>query len=100
MAFTGDLKVIHSQGMPSQRHHEFGDLYVKLNVNFPESIEIDAIPLLEKALPPRKPTETFDKNITLEEVYLSDTDTRTRGGVSDDRMDDDAEEPRVQCANQ
>ncbi|KAF8197364.1 DnaJ domain-containing protein [Pholiota molesta] len=80
-----ELKVIHGQGMPSQRHHEPGDLYVKISV---------------KALPPRKPVEKFDKNVILEEVTLDDADTRSRPGLQDDAMDEDQEEPRVQCANQ
>ncbi|EEB98026.1 hypothetical protein MPER_02543, partial [Moniliophthora perniciosa FA553] len=42
----GDLKVIHGQGMPSQRHHEPGDMYVKLTVSFPDSIPQESIPLL------------------------------------------------------
>ena len=96
----GDLKVIHEQGMPSQRHHEPGDMYVKLDVKFPETISVDAIPLLERALPPRKRLQTFEKNILLEEVHLDDTDTRSGGGVRDNAMDEDTAEPRVQCANQ
>jgi DnaJ family protein A protein 2 len=97
----GDLKVIHGQGMPSQRHHEPGDMYVKLTVHFPESIDPAAIPMLEKALAPRKPIETFAKNIVLDEVSLDDVDTRSRGGMrDDDRMEEDGDEPRVQCANQ
>ncbi|CAA7270157.1 unnamed protein product [Cyclocybe aegerita] len=96
----GELKVIHGQGMPSQRHHEPGDLYVKLSVKFPDTIDASAIPLLERALPPRAPVETFDKNIILEEVSLDETDTRTRGGIHDEPMDEDHDEPRVQCANQ
>jgi DnaJ homolog subfamily A member 2 len=74
-------------------------MYVKLDVKFPEAISIDAIPLLERALPPRKPIQTFDKHILLEEAHLDDADTRSRG-VRDDAMDEDTEEPRVQCANQ
>lgn len=86
--------------MPSQRHHEPGDLYVKISVKFPDSIEPSAIPLLERALPPRKPIEKFDKHVLLEEVTLDDADTRSRPGLQDDAMDEDQEEPRVQCANQ
>jgi len=96
----GDLKVIHGQGMPSQRHHEPGDMFIKLEVKFPESLSLDAIPLLERALPPRKPVQSFDRNVLLEEVHLDDVDTRSRRGVRDDAMDEDADEPRVQCANQ
>ena len=102
--FAGDLKVIHGQGMPSQRHHEPGDLYVKIDVKFPDAMDPSAIPILEKALPPRRSVETFDKNILLEEVHLDDADTRSRanGGFrGEDRMDEDTnDEPRVQCANQ
>ncbi|KAF8892691.1 hypothetical protein BD779DRAFT_1610217 [Infundibulicybe gibba] len=96
----GDTKVIHGQGMPSQRHHEPGDLYVRLSVKFPESIEPAVLPLLERALPPRKAVPKFEKNIVVEEVHLDDADTRSRAHMHDDGMDEDPEEPRVQCANQ
>ena len=94
------MKVISGQGMPSQRHHEHGDLFVKLLVQFPEHIDANAIPLLERALAPRKPREKFHKNIALEEVYVTETDVRSRADVRDDAMDEDTDEPRVQCANQ
>ncbi|KAF4578673.1 Type I HSP40 co-chaperone [Pleurotus pulmonarius] len=96
----GDVKVIHGQGMPSRRHHELGDLFVKLNVKFPEHIDPAVIHLLEEALPPRQPLEKFPKNIGIEEVHLADVDHHTRHNMSDDAMDEDHEEPRVQCANQ
>lgn len=86
--------------MPSQRHHEPGDLYVKLNVKFPDSIDHSLIHFLESALPPRQPVQTFDKNIVIDEVHLDDADTRSRGGMNEDAMDEDTSEPRVQCANQ
>jgi DnaJ family protein A protein 2 len=86
--------------MPSQRHHEPGDLYVKLSVKFPDTIDPESIPLLERALPPRHLIERFDKNIVLEEVNLDNADTRSRGGIQDDAMDEDRDQPRVQCANQ
>ena len=94
------MKVIRGQGMPSHRHHELGDLYVKLLVKFPDQIDVGLIPILERALPPRKPREKFHKNIALEEVYVTETDVRSRADVRDDAMDEDGDEPRVQCANQ
>jgi DnaJ homolog subfamily A member 2 len=99
---SGSIKVIHGQGMPSQRHHEPGDLYVKITIDFPESINHEAIPLLEKALPPRKPIEIFDKNLTIDEVEMDEVDSssQARNPLRDDPMDEDGEEPRVQCANQ
>jgi DnaJ family protein A protein 2 len=97
----GELKVILGQGMPSHRHHEPGDMYVKMNVVFPDTIALEDIAYLEKALPPRQPAQTFEPNITIEEVSLHQTDARTSSGQyqDDDRMDEDTE-PRVQCANQ
>ncbi|KAF9264925.1 hypothetical protein L218DRAFT_958090 [Marasmius fiardii PR-910] len=95
----GDLKVIPAQGMPSQRHHEPGDMFVKLSVLFPDSIPLESIPFLERALPPRKPMEQHDGNVLVEEVHLVDVDN-TRRDMRDDPMDEDEAEPRVQCANQ
>ncbi|KAG6329790.1 hypothetical protein ID866_9298 [Astraeus odoratus] len=96
------VKVIRGQGMPSQRHHEPGDLFVKFIVKFPESIDPTKIPLLEQALPPRKPLPHFPKNVHLEEVDLDEPDARSSAhAMSDDAMDEDHDgEPRVQCANQ
>jgi len=98
----GDLKVIAGHGMPSQRHHEPGDLYVKVSVRFPDNIDQESISLLDRALPPRKPMEKFEKNISLEEVTMEDADNRTRRSMHDhdESMDGDHDEARVQCANQ
>ena len=89
--------------MPSQRHHEPGDLYVKFSVKFPDHIDPSAVPILEKALPPRKPLEKFSRNVIMEEVDLGETDARSRAhAMQDDPMDGEYTEgePRVQCANQ
>lgn len=73
-------------------------MYVKMNVVFPETIALEDIPHLEKALPPRQPVQTFPPNITFEEVSLQQSDARS---YRDDAMDEDNDsEPRVQCANQ
>jgi DnaJ family protein A protein 2 len=91
--------------MPSYRHHDFGDLYVKLTVAFPETIDPAVIPSLEAALPPRKESQKFAKNVLVEEVSLSDLDARQQREQQkhdSDAMDEDGPdgEPRVQCANQ
>lgn len=100
----GHLKVISGEGMPSQRHHEHGDLFVKLHVLFPESLDPQAFPLLERALPPRRPMPKFDKSVTVEETTLNDLDARQQQeqsrGDSSEAMDEDEAEPRVQCAQQ
>jgi DnaJ family protein A protein 2 len=86
--------------MPSQRHHEPGDLYVKLHVKFPESLDQSKLHLLETVLPPRNPLQKFTKNIVLEEVELDTPDPRQRERAADEAMDEDEGEPRVQCSNQ
>jgi DnaJ family protein A protein 2 len=99
--FSGDLKVIRGQGMPSLRHHEPGDMFVKLSVKFPDSIDPALIPQLEKVLPPRTPVEKFGKGIQPEEVFMEEMDARQKAAQErDDAMDEDEEQPRVQCANQ
>jgi DnaJ family protein A protein 2 len=83
-------------------------MYVKINVRFPEMVDATSIPLLEQALPPRDPLGDLGKDTTLEEVNLDTADTRSKNGfksaaaaaAGDDAMDEDSEEPRVQCANQ
>jgi DnaJ homolog subfamily A member 2 len=87
--------------MPSQRHHEPGDLYVKLYVKFPDSLDPASIPLLERVLAPRKALDTYPPGIILEDVELDSPDQRQRDRASEDAMDEDeGGEPRVQCANQ
>ncbi|KAG8996028.1 Type I HSP40 co-chaperone [Tulasnella sp. JGI-2019a] len=101
----GALKIIAGQGMPSHRHHEPGDLYVRLNVAFPDHVDPAVIPLFEQALPPRRPLPTLPKNIEVEEVHLTDLDARqqkTAQRAGDDMDEDEGGEgePRVACANQ
>lgn len=99
----GSMKVIQGQGMPSHRHHEHGNLFVKLNIKFPDFIEPEKIHHLEAALPPREPPQTFGNDVSVEEVDMSDMDARQQEQAqkSSDAMDeDDDEQPRVQCANQ
>lgn len=87
--------------MPSQRHHEPGDLFVRISVKFPERIDPESIPLLERVLPPRAPLEKFSKNTNLEEVEMDNVDARQRErATAGEPMDEDEGEPRVQCANQ
>ncbi|KAI0315540.1 HSP40/DnaJ peptide-binding protein [Amylostereum chailletii] len=96
------VKVIQGQGMPSQRHHELGDLFVKISIVWPEHIDPEKIPLLEQVLPPRKPLPKIPKGLLTEEVEMSDPDPRQQQQqmMDDDGMDEDEGEPRVQCANQ
>jgi len=89
--------------MPSFRHHELGDLYVRINVKFPESIDPAVIPALEQALPARKSIGKLGKNVHMDEVTLEEpNDRQKRSAASNgDEMDEDEEDgrPGVQCAH-
>lgn len=97
------MKVISGQGMPSYRHHELGDLYIRLNVKFPENINPEVIPLLEKALPKRKEMAKFGKKVHVDEVTLEEPNDRQRksaahDGDEDMDEDEDGRPAGVQCA--
>lgn len=101
----GALKVISGHGMPSQRHHELGDLYIRLNVEFPESIDGDMLHHLEAALPPRKAVPAPPPGYDVEEVEMGDLDARQQKNAQKegDEMDEDEDGQggaRVQCAQQ
>ena len=95
-----DLKVIHGQGMPSQRHHDFGDLFVKFSIKWPERVDSSKINLLEEVLPPRRSLPKYPRGILVEEAEMSDVDPRQERAMQEEAMDEDEGEPRVQCANQ
>lgn len=95
-----EMKVIHGQGMPSQRHHDLGDLYVKFSIKWPEHIDPNKIHLLEEVLPPRRPLPKYPRGILVEEAEMSVVDPRQERAMQEEAMDEDEGEPRVQCANQ
>lgn len=105
----GTAKVLRGQGFPSQRFHEPGDLYVNLRVAFPETMPVESIQLLEKALPARKALPKMDSKIHVEDVEMDDMDERetrkARGNGQPGGMDvdDDDEEagggPQVQVSS-
>lgn len=97
------MRVIIGQGMPSLRHHEPGDLFVKLSVKFPSHIDPSVVHHLEAALPPRNKLPKFGKSVLLEEVNMHELDARQQreqASRDPDAMDEDDGQPRVQCANQ
>jgi DnaJ family protein A protein 2 len=64
----GSFKVLKEHGMPSYRHHELGDLYLQLNITFPDALPEAALPLLEQALPPRT-DHVYKQEDHIEEAY-------------------------------
>lgn len=88
--------------MPSHRHHNNGNLYIKLTVKFPDTLSTEQMAALEKALPPRKPLAKINPKHHVEEVFLEEPTDRQRNGA--EAMDEDDDEdmrgggPGVQCA--
>lgn len=107
--FIGEVKMIRGQGMPSMRHHDFGNLYIQFDVKFPPSQfnTDDRIALLEQVLPPRReqiqpPPDAMVDDAALEEVEASGQ-RRAQGASTMDEDDEDGVPhgaERMQCASQ
>lgn len=105
----GSLKMIRGQGMPSYRHHDFGNLYVQFDVKFPQknwTVDPSAFESLKAILPAQPqttapPTETMTEIADLEDVDASQQ-ARAMGATGDDEDEDGhpAGGERVQCASQ
>ncbi|KAG8527053.1 uncharacterized protein KY384_008482 [Bacidia gigantensis] len=106
---NGEIKMIRGQGMPSYRHHDFGNLYIQFDVKMPSSNfnSVEKIQMLESILPPRKEQAPPPGDAMLEDYMLEDVDAsgqrRAQGAVSLDDEDEDGVPPgaeRMQCASQ
>ncbi|KAH0257996.1 chaperone protein dnaJ, partial [Aureobasidium melanogenum] len=112
----GEIKVIRGQGMPSYRHHDFGNLYIQFDVKFPEVLTSpDGGPMtdeqkaaLESVLPPRSPQNVPPPDAMTEDFSLDKVDSNREGAraqraaMGDDEDDEmhGAGGERVQCASQ
>ncbi|KAB8216685.1 hypothetical protein BDV33DRAFT_207132 [Aspergillus novoparasiticus] len=105
----GAIKVIKGQGMPSFRHHDFGNLYIQFDVKFPEKDQLNNLNLLEQVLPPRMeqpqpPADSMVEDFELEDIDSSEySQARAHGAAGSMDEDDDDVPPgaeRVQCASQ
>ncbi|KAK2734606.1 Type I HSP40 co-chaperone [Onygenales sp. PD_40] len=102
----GQIKVVKGQGMPSYRHHDFGNLYIQFNIKFPEKEEIRNVELLEQVLPPRLPQPQPPADSMVEDFELEDVEqggqARAQGAAGMDDEDDDIPPgaERMQCASQ
>lgn len=108
------IKVIREQGMPSYRHHDFGNLYIQFAVKFPErltgpdggSLSEDQIKALESVLPPRTidqrlpPADAMTDDFHLDEVDPTREGGRAAGATMEDEDDEMGGGERVQCASQ
>src|SRR4051812_25673604 len=92
----GEVKMVRGQGMPSYRHHDYGNLYIKFDIKFPPShfAPPEVLAGLERILPPRVepkvPTDAMAEDVFLEEV---DANQQARvsgnGPMSPDDEDDE-----------
>lgn len=103
----GAIKVIRGQGMPSHRHHDYGNLYIQFDVKFPEKSQLQNLNLLEQVLPPRMaraqpPPDSMVEDFELEDVDSSDQSQARAHGAPMDEDDEDVPPgaERVQCASQ
>ena len=98
--------MIKGQGMPSLRHHDFGNLYIQFDVKFPDKTQMNVqnLELLEQVLPPRMQQKLPPSDGMIEDFDLEEVDPRHHAratGVDDDDEDGiPAGAERVQCASQ
>ena len=101
--------MIKGQGMPSFRHHDYGNLYVQFDVKFPEKDQLQNLNLLEQVLPPRleqtkAPADAMVEDFELEEVDGSEGSQQRAQNAAHAMDEDDEDVPpgaeRVQCASQ
>ncbi|KAI9679918.1 MAG: Type I HSP40 co-chaperone [Caeruleum heppii] len=103
----GDLKMIRGQGMPSYRHHDCGNMYVKFDVKFPEPgfNSDEEIAKLAQILPAQPEMEP-PAGVMREEVLIDDIDASQQARAQGATMMDEDEEDghpgaeRMQCASQ
>ena len=101
--------MIRGQGIPSMRHHDFGNLYIQFDVKFPPSgfNSPEKLAILESVLPPRKvqaqpPRDAMVEDFALEEVDPSGQ-RRAQGATGTDEDEEDGVPhgaERMQCASQ
>ena len=101
--------MIRGQGMPSLRHHDFGNLYIQFDVKFPSPgfNTPEKLALLEQILPERKPQALPPTDAMIEDFLLEDVDQsgqrRAQGATSTEEEDEDGVPQgaeRMQCASQ
>ena len=100
--------MIRGQGMPSLRHHDFGNMYVQFDVKFPSknwTSDPVAFETLKSILPsePKKfvpPAEAMTDIVDFEDVDPSQQ-ARAMGATGEDEDEDGHPGgERVQCASQ
>ncbi|KAK6843259.1 DnaJ like subfamily A member 2 [Apiospora arundinis] len=104
------VKMIRGQGMPSPRHHDYGNMYIQFAVKFPEkgwSEDPAAYEALQKLLPAPALQAISPADAMTDSADLEDMDQQQQARVfGSGSMEDDEDEDghpgaeRVQCASQ
>lgn len=103
----GMVKVVEGKGMPQYRHHNYGNMYIEFDVEFPDPsfATPENLAKLESVLPAR-PEVVVPAGAESEEVMLSDVDESMykagagRGGNDYDSDMEQEEGAHVQCPTQ
>ncbi|MCI2435644.1 hypothetical protein KC274_14775, partial [Listeria monocytogenes] len=104
------VKMIRGQGMPSPRHHDFGNMYIQFAVKFPEkgwTADPAAFEALQKHLPApalqvQPPADAMAEPADLEDVDSQSSQRVFGAGPMEEDEDEDGHPhaERVQCASQ
>jgi DnaJ family protein A protein 2 len=104
------VKMLRGQGMPSPRHHDFGNMFIQFNVKFPERGWTDdptAFESLRKILPAPALETVPPADAVQDPVDLEDLDQQSQarafgagGAMDEDDEDGHPQAERVQCASQ
>jgi DnaJ family protein A protein 2 len=100
--------MIRGQGMPSYRHHDFGNMYIQFDVKFPPknwTVDPAAFDALKAILPAQNPVtpppgETMTEVADLEDVDASQQARASGASAMDEDEDGQPGGERVQCASQ
>lgn len=98
----GTVKMVRGQGMPSHRHHDFGNLFIQFDVKFPEknwTTNPEHFETLKSILPPTVQPITPPIDVEAEQADLEEMDpqsqSRAAHGMGDDDEDMEGGQPGV-----
>ena len=91
-----DIKVLYGLGFPSKNNYRNGNLVIKFDVIFPDSIDLVKKDLILKLLPKR----TKLKNINNIDVYTLEPFSNKSSNVESDDNENENRQQGVQCAQQ
>ena len=88
----GTVKMVRGQGMPSHRHHDFGNLFIQFDVKFPEknwTTNPEHFEALKSILPPTVQPITPPIDVEAEQADLEEMDPQSQSRAAHGMGDDD-----------